>query len=258
MSQSLSGSSFLNVKKLQMLELYYNFFTNFSEVNEFKKFEMDTDSLLVTLEDKELENCIRSEVIAKCERFLSKNCSDSSTANASGNFIPEMCYDKHKNNEKKEPGPFKGELRCTEMLYLCSKTYGFYAVASKNFKVSSESLNRRALERSSDGLFDNYRRVLVEKSLLLQQFEFYQQTITLSLYMEKRREDSATFILREMYRVIESTLNLSVCIKKLQFLMICFYSNSYLPNYLFKICWNCFYAAWSQKSIRRCHKCSVL
>ena len=119
--------------KLQMLELYYNFFTNFSEVNKFTMFEMDTDSLFVTLDDKELENCIRSEVIAKCERFLSKNCSDSSTANASGNFIPEMCFDKHKNNEKKEPGPFKGELRCTEMLYVCSKTYCFYAVASNNF-----------------------------------------------------------------------------------------------------------------------------
>ena len=45
--------------KLRLLELYYNFFTNFCDVN---KLEMDTDSLHLALTEKELESCIRPEM----------------------------------------------------------------------------------------------------------------------------------------------------------------------------------------------------
>ena len=51
----------LHYAKLPMLELYYNFFTRFCDVNKFEELEMDTDSLYLALAEKELEDCIRPE-----------------------------------------------------------------------------------------------------------------------------------------------------------------------------------------------------
>ena len=52
----------LQYTKLRMLELYYNFFTGFCDVNKFEQLEMDTDSLYLALAEKELEDCIRPEM----------------------------------------------------------------------------------------------------------------------------------------------------------------------------------------------------
>ena len=59
------GSFILQYAKLRMLELYYNFFTRFCEVNKFEELEMDTDSLYLALAEKELEDCIRPEMRAE-------------------------------------------------------------------------------------------------------------------------------------------------------------------------------------------------
>ena len=63
----------------------------------------------------------------------------------------------------REPGLFKEEFRCTEMLCLCSKTYCCYDVTSSKLKNSSKDLNKLVLEQSGDGPFEKYRRVLNEK-----------------------------------------------------------------------------------------------
>ena len=55
----------LQYAKLQMLELYYNFFTRFCDVNKFEKLEMDTHSVYLVLAEKELEDCIRPEMRAE-------------------------------------------------------------------------------------------------------------------------------------------------------------------------------------------------
>ena len=52
----------LQYAKLRMLELYYNFFTKFCDVTMFEELEMDTDSLYLTLAEKELEVCMRPEM----------------------------------------------------------------------------------------------------------------------------------------------------------------------------------------------------
>ena len=106
-----------------MLKLYYNFFTRFCDVNKFEELEMDTDSLYVALAEKELEDCIRPEMRAEWQRLRSNDCVDSFTAEAVANFFPRTCCVKHKQHDKREPGLFKEEFRCTEMLCLCSKTY---------------------------------------------------------------------------------------------------------------------------------------
>ena len=116
------GFFILQYAKLRMLELYYNFFTRFCDVNKFEGLEMDTDSLFVALAEKELEDCIRPEVRAEWHRLLPNDCVDSFTADDVANFFPGTSWVKHKQHDKREPDLFKEEFRCTEMLCLCSKT----------------------------------------------------------------------------------------------------------------------------------------
>ena len=55
------GFFILRYAKLRMLELYYNFFAKFYDVNKFEEVEMDTDLLFLALAEKKLYDCIRPE-----------------------------------------------------------------------------------------------------------------------------------------------------------------------------------------------------
>ena len=150
--------------KLRMLELYYNFFIIICDVNKFEELEMNTDLLYLVLAEKELEDCIRPGMRAEWQSFRSNDCVDSFTADALANFFPRTCCVKHNRHDKREPGPFKEEFRCTVSLCLCTcKTYCCYDVTSNKFKFSSKGLNKRVLEQSGDGPLEKYRRVLNEK-----------------------------------------------------------------------------------------------
>ena len=46
---TIVGFFILQYVKLRRLELYYNFFTGFCDVNKFEELEMDTDSLYIAL-----------------------------------------------------------------------------------------------------------------------------------------------------------------------------------------------------------------
>ena len=157
------GFFVLQYAKLRMLELYYNFFTRFCDANKFEEMEMDTDSLYLALAEKELEDCIRPEMRAEWQKLRSNDCVANFTADAVANFFPRTCCVKYKQHDKRKPGLFKEEFRCTEMLCLCSKTYCCYDVNSNKLKFSSKGLNKHALEQSGDGPLEKYRRVLNEK-----------------------------------------------------------------------------------------------
>ena len=155
-------SFFLQYAKLQTLELYYNFFTTFRDVNKFEDLEMDTDSLYPALAEKELEDCMRHKLRAEWQRLRSNDCVVSFTADVLATFFPGTCCVKHKQHDKREPGLFKEEFRCTELLCLCSKTYCCYDVTSIKLKFSSKGLKKCVLEQSGDGLLEKYWRVLNE------------------------------------------------------------------------------------------------
>ena len=74
----------LQIPKLRVSELQYNFFNKFCGLNKFEELEMDTDSLYVDLAEKVLEDCIRAELKTELERLRSKECTDSFTAEAKG------------------------------------------------------------------------------------------------------------------------------------------------------------------------------
>ena len=85
------------------------------------------------------------------------------TADTVANFFPRTCCVKHQQHDKREPGLFKEEFRCTEVLCLCSKTYCCYDVTSNKLNSSSKGLDKRVLEQSSEGPLEKYRRVMNEK-----------------------------------------------------------------------------------------------
>ena len=67
-----------------MLELYYNFFTRFWDVNKSEELEMDTE-----IAEKELEDCIGPEMRTVWQRLRSSDCVDNFTADAVAIFFPE-------------------------------------------------------------------------------------------------------------------------------------------------------------------------
>ena len=156
------GFFFLQYAKLRMLGLYYNFVTKLCDVNKFGELEMDTNLLYLAFAEKELEDCIRTETRLEWQRLRSNDCVDSFTANDVANFFPWTCFVKHKQHDKREPGLFKEESRCTEMLCLCSKTYCCHDVTSNKLKFGNKGLNKRVLEQCGDGPLEKSRRVLNE------------------------------------------------------------------------------------------------
>ena len=156
------GFFILQYAKLRMLELYYNFFQSFCDVNKFEELEMDTDSLYLALSERELCDCIREECKVEWELLRIEDYKDVFTANATINLFPRTCCAKHKKHDKREPGLFKEEFHCTEMLCLCSKTYCCYDSNSNKYKFSSKGLNKRTLGDCGDGPMVKYLKVLDE------------------------------------------------------------------------------------------------
>ena len=101
------GFFILQYAKLRMLELHYNFFERFCDVNKFEEVEMDTDSLYLALSEKELYDCIRLESKAEWSLLRTEDCKDAFTGNATTNFFPRTCCTKHMKHDKREPGLFK-------------------------------------------------------------------------------------------------------------------------------------------------------
>ena len=124
---------------------------------------MDFDSFYLALSEKKLEDVILPKKRAELDQLRSKDCIDNFTANATGNFFHKTCCNAHKKHDKKEPGLFKEEISCAEMLCLCSKTYCCYDKQTNKYKFSSKRLNKRTLEECGDGgPMSKYRKVLEE------------------------------------------------------------------------------------------------
>ena len=155
----------LQYAKLRMLELHYNFFKNFCDTEKYEELSMDTDSLYLALSEESLQDVIRPAKRAEWDQLRSKDCTDNFTATATDNFFPRTCCTAQKKHDKREPGLFKEEFRCAEMLCLFSKTDCCYDKQTKKYKFSSEGLNKRTLEECGDGgPMSKYCKVL-EKSV---------------------------------------------------------------------------------------------
>ena len=157
------GSFILQYAKLRMLELYYNFFKKFCDTDKNEELDMDTDSLYLALSEEILEDVILLENWAEWNQISSKDWTDYFTANTTDNFFPRTCCNFHKKHDKREPGLFKEEFKCVEMLCFCSKTYCCYDKQTNKHKFSSMGLNKRTMEECDDGRpMLKYRKILEE------------------------------------------------------------------------------------------------
>ena len=89
--------------KLRKWELYYKFFKKFCYTEKYEELEMDTDSLYLALSEENLEDISLPDKRNEWEAIHSRDCTDSFTANATGNFFPRTCCSAHKKHDKREP-----------------------------------------------------------------------------------------------------------------------------------------------------------
>ena len=223
------GLFILQYAKLTMLELYYNFFRRFRDVNKFEELEMDTDSLHLALSEKELYDCIPAESKAEWELMRTEDCRVDFTANATTKFFPRNCCTKHMKQDKREPGFFKEECRCTEMLCLCSKTYCCYDSNSKKNKLSSKGLNKRTLKDCGDGPMANYRKVLDEFINVTSTNRGYRAVHSVAAYEQTKKGLSYFYPKRivDADGIHTRPLNFSTIL-----LCIVFFLLSFLSNYM--------------------------
>ena len=123
---------------------------------------MDTETLYLTLSEENLEDIMLPEKGNEWEAIRSRNCTDSFTANATGNFFARTFCTAHNKHAKRERGLFKEEFRCSEILCLCGKTYCCYDRKSNKYNFSSKGLKKRTLEDCGGEPMSKYRKVLEE------------------------------------------------------------------------------------------------
>ena len=118
---------------------------------------------LLSLIRRKFGGCHFPQKRAQWDQLRSKDCIDNFTANATVNFFPSTCCNVHKKHDKREPGLFKEEFRCEEMLCLCSKTYCCYDKQTNRHNFSSKGFNKRTLKECGDGgSMSKYRKMLEE------------------------------------------------------------------------------------------------
>ena len=96
------GLFILHYAKLKMLELYYNFFDKFCDVNKLEELEIDTDSFYLALAEENLYDFIKPDERAAWEKMRENDCRDSFKAEAKSNFFPRTCCSAHKKHDKRE------------------------------------------------------------------------------------------------------------------------------------------------------------
>ena len=79
----------------------------FCDTEKYEELEMDTHFLYLALSGENLGDNIFAGKRNEWEALRSPDCTDSFTANATGNFLPRICCTAHKRHRKREPGLFR-------------------------------------------------------------------------------------------------------------------------------------------------------
>ena len=108
---------------------------------------MDTDFFCLALAEEDLDICILPSKRAEWKEKRSKDCRKDFRADGK-NIFSRTCCSKHKKHDKREPVSFKEEFRCSNLFYLCSKTFCCCDSKKQKYTFSSKGLSKRALEDS--------------------------------------------------------------------------------------------------------------
>ena len=164
------------------------------------------------MSEENLEDVILPEKRAEWNQLRSKDCIKNFTANSTDNFFPRTCCIAHEKHDKREPGLFKEEFSCAEILCLCSKTYCCYDKQIKKHKFSSRGLNKRTLEECGvGGPMAKYRKVLekvVNVTLTNRGFRTIQHSVAT---YEQTKKGLSYFYPKRIVKKMEYTQNRYTC-----------------------------------------------
>ena len=118
---------------------------------------------------------------------------------------------RHIKHDKREPRLFKEEFRCTEVTYLCSKTYCCFDKSTDKTKFSSKVLNKRTLEETTAGPLKNTDAYSTRKRVFNHQIRVSEQFNILFAHTSKQREDCQILIRNELFSTTEFTKSHSFC-----------------------------------------------
>ena len=150
--QMIVGFINLQFAKLRSLELHDKLAPKFSIM------------ISLSRSRKKVFDCTRSKRMQEWEFLRSKDCKDSSTADACSKFLPPTYK---KKLHKREPGLFKEEFRSALLLCLFNKTYCSYNSLGNKNMPSCKGLNKRTFENSGDEPMAKYRKLLDETDNLI-------------------------------------------------------------------------------------------
>ena len=107
--------------------------------------EMDTDSLYFALAKKNLSDLIKEELKTKYTNAIYNQC-EKKSIDASENWFPRDCCEKHRIHDNREPGLMKQEYEGDLFIGLCSKTYILENKLDSKLKFSTKGLSKNALQ----------------------------------------------------------------------------------------------------------------
>ena len=197
------GFSFYNMLKKKNLEICNISFRKFCDADEYEELEMDnTDSLYLALSEEILEDVILPEKRDEWKAMRSRDCTDIFTANATDILFPRICCNTHKKHDKRKPGLFKEELRCTQVLCLRSKKYCCRDRKSKEYRFSRKGLNKRTLEDCGDVLMSKNRKVLDEPVIVTSTNRGFRTVQHGVVTYDQTRKNCPVFSQNEMQRMM--------------------------------------------------------
>ena len=125
----------LQQAKIQKFMLFTVFHINFN-TDTFWELEINIGALYLAPVLEELNNCNCPPRKVEREALRKTNSDDSIKGNVVQNFFIKTCCDNHKEYDRRETNGFKEEVRCTEMIFLCSKFYDCHDANSDKYKLS--------------------------------------------------------------------------------------------------------------------------
>ena len=140
------GITILLEAKLHMLRWYYCFVSVFIPRSLRATVLTDTDSLYFALGADSLDKCVSEHKRWEYNHRLYDFCFDN--VRHPDAFLQRRCCKKHFDDDGKEPGLFKSECRCTQVIALCSKTY-ICELCTEGVKLSAKGVNNQIVLKNN-------------------------------------------------------------------------------------------------------------
>jgi hypothetical protein len=113
----------LQLSKLRVLKMYYNYLDYYMHRNNYQLIHMDTDSIYLALTGPNMDSVVKKNKKKEYNKIMYGNCTDIVYEADNEHYTPRNCCDKHKAHDSLILGLFKKEWEGQELVALNSKMY---------------------------------------------------------------------------------------------------------------------------------------